>query len=293
MRSSVASRLAQVLIACLLLFLAVPVPPPAAASPPAAAPAKTAPPAPAPPAKTKAGAQTAATAAQTTSTAASTTSAATGGPALPTTGEVVRLRTRTSRTFRTGKFLTAYVFPSSINYQDRTGAWQPIDDTLTASGAGFTNTANRYRVQLPASLGAGPVTVQEGNASVGFGLVGAAGAAAVTAGGAATYAGALPGVTATYAAGADEVKETLTLAGASAPHTFTFTLQTSGVVAKAVGNRIDFTDASGKVQRLGEGPVLAPAADRPRRLGQCGGGPRRGDPLARRWCERADAHARP
>lgn len=150
------------------------------------------------------------------------------------------MRTAFSRSYADGSLVRAVVAPRPVNYRDVAGVWQPIDTTLTRSasadgralpaGYAWQNTAAAYALALPADLGAAPVQVRAGTARVELALVGARGPGRAKAN-TATYSNVLPGVTAAYAAEPDRVKETLTLAGPSAPSTFTFALTTShGVV---------------------------------------------------------------
>ena len=174
--------------------------------------------------------------------------------------EVPALRTRTSRSYKVMEHkYVAQVYPGSIHYRDERGAWQAIDNTLVpaAAGTGFVNRANRYELHAPHGLGRAPIRVAEGNAWVSFALRGGRGLASV-AGDTVAYTDALPGVDLTYAAGNDEVKETLVLESRTSPSTFTFTLRTSpGLTPKA--NRaggIAFVDANGKVEFAFAPPVM-------------------------------------
>jgi hypothetical protein len=175
--------------------------------------------------------------------------------------EIPSLRTRTSRTYAEDGHYVADLYPGSINYQDGSGYWQPIDNALVASSvSGFAveNKANRYHVRFPNDLGKGPVRVETADGWVQFSLKSATGDS-----GAATVAGAsvpgsvhanadsftLDGATITYAAGNDVMKETVTLASPSAPHTFTYDLKPGpGLTAKQnAGGGIDFLTGSNKL----------------------------------------------
>jgi RHS repeat-associated protein len=161
--------------------------------------------------------------------------------------ELPELRTADSLTFLEpdGSY-TAKIFPGAINYQDSTGAWQPIDNTLVSSsvpGYAFENQANSFQVLLPSDLGATPVKVTKGNDWVTFGLVAAAGTPTLSAGtsSAARYPSALPGVDVAYEAQNDMVKETLTLSGPGAPTVFNFKGRASaGLTATEVSDGIEF-----------------------------------------------------
>ena len=89
--------------------------------------------------------------------------------------------------------------------------------------------------------------VQLGNDWLSFDLKGAS-ASGTAAGATQTYPDALPGVTVSYTAASDAVKETLTLRSRSAPASFSFSLRTSGLTARAnERGGIDFVDGSGAV----------------------------------------------
>ena len=116
-----------------------------------------------------------------------------------------------------------------VNYQDQSGAWQPIDDTLvpsTVPGYAWQNRADGYRVLLPADLGGAPIRVQRGGAWLSFQLAGAAARGSVS-GNTVTYPDALPGVTVSFAAVGDEVKESLLLANPGVQVGYTFRVQTA------------------------------------------------------------------
>jgi RHS repeat-associated protein len=174
-------------------------------------------------------------------------------PDAPASGEVLSMRSRTSRTYlRPDGAYRAVISPGSMNYRDGNGVWQPIDNRLVAStspGYAYENRANRYRLSLPFDLALAPVRVEAEGAWVSFSLVGASGVVDV-AGATAAYAGALPGVTLAYAALPDEVKETITLAGPKATAgPFRFAVEASAGLAAARNDEggIDFRDRSGKV----------------------------------------------
>jgi RHS repeat-associated protein len=166
-------------------------------------------------------------------------------------GELVDLRTRTSRTFllADGRYQAEF-YPGSIHFRDQDRTWQPIDNTLVPSsrpGYAFENRANWYKLLLPSSLGAAPIRVEAGDDWVSFSLQGAAGPGTFS-DQTATYAEALPGVTVTYMARNDSVKESITLASPAAVSAFAFDVDMSpGLVAHTnEAGGIDFVDASGE-----------------------------------------------
>lgn len=172
------------------------------------------------------------------------------GAQLPTGAvELIGERTRTTRTYalQNGTF-TQVAAQQSLNYRDTQGVWQPIDDTLRpAAGGGYVNAANSYRAHLPADL-TSPVRFDKDGAWVSFSLVGAHGAASVS-GNQAKFNDVLPGVSVSYAAAADLLKESLVLADAKAQRSFVFDLKLSpGLTPRTNAHGgIDFVNAAGKI----------------------------------------------
>jgi RHS repeat-associated protein len=182
-------------------------------------------------------------------------------------GEIVGLRTRTSRTYASGHGnFVAVISQGSINYPDAQGNLQPIDNALvTGQTAGsYQNQANRYRLTIPASLGSGPIQVSSHGVSVAFSLVGANGTATVS-GDTASVPNALPSTTLSISAGNDEVKESLTLASPGAPASFTYRIVPSpGLTARSTPQgEIDFVDAAGHVTLALAAPIMNDASTDP------------------------------
>jgi hypothetical protein len=95
---------------------------------------------------------------------------ATPNPAAP--HEIVGMRTRTADTsvLPDGQYQTT-IYPGPINYQDASGAWQPIDNALVPSsrpGYAYQNSANAYTVSLPQNLSDAPIRLDAGTAWVTF-----------------------------------------------------------------------------------------------------------------------------
>lgn len=164
--------------------------------------------------------------------------------------ELVGLRTQASRTFVEPdgtRRLVAATHP--LNYRGVGGAWQPIDDSLVADtvpGFAWRNTADSYTAQFPADLSAGPVRVSASGQWVQFQLRSAQSAVGVVSGNTITYRNAEPGVDLTYAALPTGLKESLTLASASATASFTFDVSTSsGITSKSAGGVTAYSDGSG------------------------------------------------
>lgn len=196
---------------------------------------------------------------------ASVPQAAPAASASLTPVEVPALRTRFSRTFTdpaSGGF-RAVVSQAPVNWSDG-GVWQPIDDTLTAgaslagvalpAGYGWQNRSDDYQVAFPATLAAAPVRIADAAGWVSFAPAGAVSAAAVGAvsGASVTYRDPLSGVALSYTALPGAVKETATLASASAASGLRFAVRASaGVTATAQDDgSIAFTGAEGTVARM-------------------------------------------
>jgi RHS repeat-associated protein len=163
--------------------------------------------------------------------------------------EVPDLRSATSLTFLEpdGSY-TARMYSGAINYQDATGSWLPIDNTLVPSsepGYAFENAANSFKAFLPSDLGATPVKVATADHWVTFKLVGGTGTPYITEQTAttATYATALPGVSLSYETANETLKEGLVLQGPGSPAAFTFSGQSSpGLMARGIGTGVVYHD---------------------------------------------------
>ncbi len=180
-----------------------------------------------------------------------------GAPVMPspgfaapvTAGEVPELRTESSRTYRKadGSY-QAQVSAGPVNYRDASGDWKPIDVDFASDGdGGLKTTEAAAKVSLPESLD-DPAKVTAGSRWVSFEMAGADADAAPTADGStATYEGVLDGVDATYEAQPTGVKETLTLADASAAASYRYALDaSSGLTPTLLSNgTVVFRDAGG------------------------------------------------
>ena len=174
------------------------------------------------------------------------------GPSSATKKEIIGRRSRNSRTYQSGGNFETLIYPASINYQDAKGNWQPIDDTLVAASNpayAYQNKANSYTAFFPANLAASPIHFTGQAGFVDISLVGARGAVAASHN-QATYSNVLPGVSLSYAANADTLKESIRLDAPTAPNTFTFRLHTGpGLTARQMpGGAIEFLNAAGKPQ---------------------------------------------
>ncbi len=113
-----------------------------------------------------------------------------------------------------------------LNFRDADGTWRKIDTRLAETrGGDLEPKAVDGELTIPDSL-AQPIELEHDDREVTFRLIGADPDAAVDAGGSeATFAGALAGVAATYAATPFGVKETLTLASAASTRVFAYDLR--------------------------------------------------------------------
>lgn len=176
-----------------------------------------------------------------------------GGPEVTAAdGEVLRLRTATSRTYFDPRGFHARLYSEPVNVRDAQGRWQPIDNTLTAApdGKSLRNTRGLVDVSLPAA-GDGTTKVAVGNAWTAFALQGASGAGRRTAGrDSVSYTEVLPGVDARYQVRNAGLKEDLVLKNASAAASFRFALTASP--------GLSFTAAQGGsvALRAGDGSTL-------------------------------------
>jgi RHS repeat-associated protein len=163
--------------------------------------------------------------------------------------ELASRRTATSRTYllADGTHRTS-VWSEPINVRDSSGAWKAIDTTLKADGSSYRTAATPTTVTLPGTLDRAVHVEDAAGRSVGFTLQDASATAqAHVDGDEATYADVRDGVDAAYAAAADGVKETLTLADATAPAVYAFNLNASDGLTPALrrDGSVRFTDAHG------------------------------------------------
>lgn len=175
---------------------------------------------------------------------------AAGGAQVALGSEVVGLRTEHSRTFRRadGSF-QAQVSARPLSFRDGSGRWAPIDNRLKRRSDGsLRNTAGSTVIDVPATAD-GAVQISKGDRRLAFSLVGGGSMQARAKGDVATFAGALPGVTASYRAQGDSLKETLTLASAGTPDRYTFAIDAPGLRAELRRDGdVVFVDAAGRTR---------------------------------------------
>jgi RHS repeat-associated protein len=126
-------------------------------------------------------------------------------------GEVVGLRTPTSRTFLAGDGNYAtYIYPASVNYRASDGSLQPIDPTLVSAqkpSFAFKNRSGQFQALLPANLST-PMELSTSSGAIDVALDGAVGTGS-TNGNVATYGDAFGGADVTYQVGVNGIKESI------------------------------------------------------------------------------------
>ena len=150
-----------------------------------------------------------------------------------------------------------------LNYKNSQGAWTPIDNSLVASsGGGWHNNANSFSAQLPSNLSSS-LTLTSGSSQIGFTLVGASADpanAGTVAGSTATYANALPATTVSERVTSSGVKETLSLASASAAGSYTWDLDLSSGLSAVAANGGVTIDSGGSPLAVMAPPTVTDAA---------------------------------
>ena len=183
-------------------------------------------------------------------------------PAPVRTGEVVGMRTATSRTYRKpdGTY-QARIWTQPVNFRSG-GRWKAIDAGLRRTPSGtLETTATPAGIALPGRL-AQPAKLSGDARWVSFRLLGADGAVTpATAGSTATYRGALDGVDVALDAQATGIKETLTLADASAPASYRYAIGASAGLTPTLrpDGTVAFLDAGGTTRFWLPAPTVQPA----------------------------------
>lgn len=142
--------------------------------------------------------------------------------------------TRNARIEQVDDHFVAHIYQGPIAYQDNTGQWQAIDNTLIANsdGSHYTNRANDYSVSFPESLALGPIHIQTSSGWID--LTPSATGPGVVSGATITYP--ITDGTIAYTAGNNEVKESISLRSPAAPSSFRTSIVTSpGISAQTVG----------------------------------------------------------
>jgi len=187
-------------------------------------------------------------------------SAATAGDPDP---EVAADRTANSQTFRLPDgTLETRIFPSPVNYRDE-GRWLPIEEGFEETSAQtLSNGENAFDVSLPKQLDEGSVRLASDEGWVASKLVGMPTDAVELEGASAAYEGTRANVDFDFATLANGLKESIELANASQPASFTFELSASEGLTPSLAEdgSIQFHDAEGKAVVVLPAPVMSDSA---------------------------------
>lgn len=150
--------------------------------------------------------------------------------------EVPSFRTEFSNTFVGANGVdVARVYSRPVNYRAADGSWDPIDDSLVASGAGYANRADSYKVFLPSDAGSAVRMTAADGAWASLSIDGTRSSSAKVSGSTATYANVLPGVSLSETATSRGLETSLSLSGPNVLPNFKMTLDLS-VGLRAVSN---------------------------------------------------------
>lgn len=144
---------------------------------------------------------------------------------------------------------TVEVSAKPAHYQDAKGVWHDIDTTLVTGADGTLGTkAAASSTRVSPTAGASAVKVPTKAGTISAGQPAAASVAATVAADKASFKGALGANDIAEKVTADGYEETITIAGAGGPSSYTdqFTLPT-GVTARNGGLGVEFVDSSGSV----------------------------------------------
>ncbi|MFI6164720.1 LamG-like jellyroll fold domain-containing protein [Micromonospora haikouensis] len=145
---------------------------------------------------------------------------------------------------------TRRVRQSPVNFKDRQGRWQRIDNSLTSAGGRLRARAVPIDVSLAKSTDPGTPLVRmglPGGQSLGYDLAGAAPSTASVERGLATYPGVFPNVDLTLRVSGNAVKESLVFHSADVATEYLYPLRLTGLTARVDDNgEVRFLDGDGK-----------------------------------------------
>jgi RHS repeat-associated protein len=173
-------------------------------------------------------------------------------------GEIPALRTQKSDTYVDGGRLRTVMSTAIVNYHTPSGAWAPVDTTLTKSADGsLANTADQMKVSLPATS-LGTVAASDGAAIINTTMVGATSVPVESSKSTATYSNVYTGVTATFTVRAESVDETLRLASPQVPAAFVslVTVATGSSLRLEQDRSVSVVAGDGTVQGSLPAPVM-------------------------------------
>jgi RHS repeat-associated protein len=178
--------------------------------------------------------------------------------------EIPGKRTATTRTFQlpSGEFETR-IYEVPINYWDEKGDWQPIDQSLEETGSGaVSNGDNSFDVHLPEDLDEAPVRVMLDEQWVSQAPLGLDTDPVELEDGVATYSTQDGAADIEFAGLANGLKETIELAGPSAPSAYLFRLDASQGVTPTLAEdgSIKFKTADDAVVAEVPAPVMFDSA---------------------------------
>jgi RHS repeat-associated protein len=180
--------------------------------------------------------------------------------------ELPGLRTATSNTFLlTDGSREIRIYQTPVNYRDEEGGWRPIEQELqeTANGS-LVNGANTFDVHLPEDLNDAPVRVTLGEHWVSETPLGIEIQPADLEGdGTASYSLNSGVADIEFSGLTNGLKETIELAGPSAPSTYYFRLEASaGVAPTLLGDgSIEFRDEADELVAAIPAPVMIDSAE--------------------------------
>ncbi len=130
---------------------------------------------------------------------------------------------------------TRNLAPTTINYRDPSGNWQPLDTALvSAAGGRWAEKANSLSVSFAGSASSAALAQVgvSGSESFGYSLAGAAPVPATVSGSTLTYYGVAPATDLALEPTATGLREDLILRSTAAGNTWTFPLHLTGMTAK-------------------------------------------------------------
>ncbi|WP_218669692.1 DNRLRE domain-containing protein [Ferroacidibacillus organovorans] len=164
--------------------------------------------------------------------------------------EILSLRTNHSQTFlNPNGTYTTHIFANATFYKDKKGAWQTLNEALTASANptfAYQNTAGPFTAQFAAqSVASNTVSFTNQGDTLSFGPVSGNVSTGVEQGNQVTYPQVFSNTDLQYNVLPQRVQENILMHSAAAPSSFAFTLNTKGLTftQKADGS-IVFTDAT-------------------------------------------------
>jgi RHS repeat-associated protein len=153
-------------------------------------------------------------------------------PAPHRVSEIVSKRSANTRVYRLSNGRTqADISAGPVNYRDKRGGWRPIDTTVhrvSMPGYRYDNTANTFRSYFGSSAARPVRFVAPGAGSLSMALDGAHASAPHVTKNTVSYPGVAAGASLGYQVTPSALKESITLASASAPASYSYTVKVAG-----------------------------------------------------------------